>query len=77
MKNIKVVVLDKDYIVVKADTERFGDDEIMYEGNTFKECFEYITRETGWKSLKTRGTLASLIKDRTGDIRPSYIEVWH
>lgn len=47
MKNIHIAVTDNNTILVKADTERFGKNAIMFEGRTFMECFDYIRRETG------------------------------
>lgn len=47
MGNICIEVKDDDYIVVTADTERFGEGEVMFEGNTFRQCFDYIKRELG------------------------------
>ena len=44
MQNIRIEVLRDNYIVVKADTLRFGNNEIMFEGNTFDDCFEYIKK---------------------------------
>ena len=46
MKNIRIVVLDDRTIVVKADTERFGKDAIMYQDTTFLRCCDYIRRIT-------------------------------
>lgn len=47
MKNITITVERDNYIVVTADTERFGKNEVMFEGNTFNQCFDYIKRELG------------------------------
>lgn len=44
MNNIRVIVKGDNYIVVKADSKRFGNDAIMFEGNTFNQCFNYIRR---------------------------------
>ena len=75
MTNIRIIVKGENYIVVVADSERFGKNEIMYEGNCFRECFNYIKRETGRDSLTLNGTLASLCEDRKGETFPSYMEV--
>lgn len=75
MTNIRVVVKDVNYIVVLADSERFGKDEVMYEGNHFRECFDYIKRETGKEKLRITGTLASLFQDRKGETFPSYMRI--
>lgn len=51
MKNIRIVVSHPDHenssILVKADSERFGIDAIMFEGISFDECLDYVRRETG------------------------------
>lgn len=47
MKNIRIVVTDNNTIVVKADTKRFGEDAIMFEGHTFNEACDYIRRTCG------------------------------
>lgn len=47
MENIIIEVKGDNYIVVIADTKRFGNNEIMFEGNTFDQCFDYIKRELG------------------------------
>lgn len=44
MKNVRIVATVNRTIVVKADTERFGKDAIMYEGHTFMQCCDYIRR---------------------------------
>ena len=46
MKNIQICVTDRRSIVVRADTERFGKNQIMFEGNKFMECCMYIRRVT-------------------------------
>lgn len=45
MENIRIEVKADNYIVVIADTKRFGNNEVMFEGNTFDQCFDYIKRE--------------------------------
>lgn len=47
MENIKIEVRGHNYIVVVADTARWGKNEVMFEGNTFDQCFDYIKRELG------------------------------
>lgn len=47
MRNIEIEVMREDYIVVRADTARFGAREVMCECNTFDQAFDYIKRETG------------------------------
>ena len=46
MKNIKTKEIRKNYFVVVADTERFGEQEVMFEGISFEECAEWIKANT-------------------------------
>lgn len=57
MSNIEIEVMRENYIVVRADTDRFGTGEVMFEGNTFDQCFDYIKRETGRDVLQLSGYL--------------------
>lgn len=56
MKNIQIVQTRPEIIngwVVKADTKRFGEAEIMFEGS-YEECWKYIKRIAefaGWISV--------------------------
>lgn len=76
MKNIRIEWQRPDYIVVKADTIRFGKNEVMFEGNTFEDCFEYIKRETHQEHLSLMsGFLYEVVKDRTGRKFPWFMEV--
>ena len=43
--NIKVEHRGTRYWVVLGDTERFGEQAILFEGITKKECLQYIARE--------------------------------
>lgn len=47
MENIRIAVTSNKTIIVKADSERFGKDAIMFESTKFMECFDYIRRATG------------------------------
>lgn len=75
MRNIRIEFKTPIYIIVRADTNRFGDNAIMYEGNTFRGCFDYIERETGLDSLILTGTIASRVTDWKGETYPSYMRV--
>ena len=76
MKNIKIIAHDSMHIEVVADSERFGQNTIMFQSGSFCECFDYIKRETGKDNLRLHGScLASLLKDWTGKEYPSYMEV--
>lgn len=79
MENIIIEVLDDNYIVVIATTKRFGKNEIMFEGNTFDQCFEYIRRELGLmekQGLRLRSMLIyEPYTDRNGKTLPCYIHI--
>lgn len=47
MEKIKIKHTRKNYWQVVADTERFGEQEILFEGIKFEECINYIHREQG------------------------------
>lgn len=42
MKNIKIKEIRQNYYVVVADTERFGAQEIVFEGISFEECAKWV-----------------------------------
>ena len=76
MKNIIIEAQRPDYIIVKADTFRFGKNEVMFEGNTFEQCFNYIKKETHKQKLQlTSSFMYEPVKDRTGRTFPWYMEV--
>lgn len=57
MENISIEVIRDNYIIVKADTKRFGKNEVMFEGNTFDQCFDYIKRELGIETINLTSEL--------------------
>lgn len=77
MTNIKIEVRDENYIVVTADTKRFGPGEVMCECNTFEQCFDYIRRELGLekdaKLLFTTMLIMGSYTDWTGKTLPTYM----
>ena len=76
MRNITIEVLHENYIVVRADTARFGDGEVMCECNTFDQCFDYIKRETGRDKLYLSGCMMDgLYADRQGRTFPAFMRV--
>ena len=44
MKNIKIERIRRGYWIVKADTKRFGIQEIMFEGHNRDLCRDYVRR---------------------------------
>lgn len=66
MKKIMVCVLERNHIAVKANTKRFGAHAIMYEGNTFSECFKWIEAVTGRTVYGVEWKNCNRYRDRTG-----------
>jgi len=53
MTNIKINKVRDNYFTVVANTERFGDNEIMFEGTTERECELFLNKEkTGYDNLR-------------------------
>ena len=76
MNNIEIEVMRENYIVVRADTERFGANEVMYEGNTFDQCFDYIKRETGRDTVRLSACMADgIYTDRDNRTFPPLMRV--
>ena len=46
MKDIRIKKIRENYYIVTATTERFGKDEIMFEGISLEECLEWIRANT-------------------------------
>ena len=44
MKNIKIIRVRKGYWIVKADTKRFGKQEILFEGIRRPECRAFVKK---------------------------------
>ena len=42
MKNVKIEATNNNTYVVRADTKRFGKNQIMFESYSKPECFEYV-----------------------------------
>ena len=66
MKKIRVCVLGQSHIAVKANTKRFGPHAIIYEGNTFAECFSWIESVTGRTVYGIEWKTSARYQDRTG-----------
>ena len=76
MNNFKIEAERPDYMIVRADSKRFGKQEIVFEGNTFNQCFDYIKRETGKERLNLQSLfLYEPITDREGRTFPWIMEV--
>lgn len=76
MKNIEIVVTEERTIVVYADTKRFGKHEIMFEGHTFDECFDYIKRNTGMDRVYLQSSfLYEPFTDTAGRTFPCMMDV--
>ena len=66
MKKIRICVLGQNHIAVKANTKRFGPHAIIYEGNTFAECFKWIEAMTGRTVYGVEWKNSTRYQDRTG-----------
>ena len=76
MKNIRIEAKSPTYMVVIADSDRFGKNEVMFEGNTFDQCFEYVKRETGKEKLQLQACiLDGCYVDREGRCFPAFMNV--
>lgn len=76
MKNIRIVALDDHSIVVKADSERFGKDAIMYQDTTFMRCCDYIRRVTRTDHFRLQSlSCVPSFTDRDGRTMPMILEV--
>lgn len=76
MKNIEIEVTDNHTIVVFADTKRFGKHQIMFEGITFDECFDYIRKHTGREHFQMQSYLLyDTFTDRKGKTFPISMNV--
>lgn len=78
LKNVRIIAYRdrKNYIVVKADSKRFGKDVVMFEGNTFEQCCEYIrnTFRTNHFQLQSY-SVVPMYTDRTGKTLPWIMDV--
>ena len=74
--NFRIEALRDNYMIVKADSERFGKQEVMFEGNTFTQCFDYIKKITGKDKLQLRSYfIYAPVKDREGRCFPWLMDV--
>ncbi len=69
MTNIKIKPLGVNYYVVIADSERFGDGQIMFEGISYDECLDYIE-----KNIKVPEPSYYVIKDLVQCFMSGYYE---
>ena len=75
MNNIRIQMVNENYIVVIADSERFGRNEVMYEGNCFDECLDYCKRELNKDTLRITGRIAACVTDRKGRVFPAFMRI--
>lgn len=54
LKNVVIEAVDNCNLVVRADSERFGKNAIMYQDISLRLCCEYIARVTGRKDFKVK-----------------------
>lgn len=76
MKNIRIVVLDDRSIAVKADTDRFGKDAILYQDTTFMRCCDYIRRATQSNHFQLQSLACiPMFTDAEGRTMPTILNV--
>ena len=84
MKDIRIKKIRENYYIVTATTERFGKDEIMFEGISLEECIEWIRANTKpqkkalW-AVPVKGKATgneSWIVVRSTDTRTAFNQVW-
>lgn len=51
MKNVTLEKVSKTYYLVRATTDRFGENEIMFEGISIDDCLNYITRNASLQKI--------------------------
>lgn len=74
MKNIRIVVTDDNSIIVKADSDRYGKDAIMYQDINFMNCFDYVRRATGHNHFQIQHySVTDLYTDCTGKTMARYM----
>lgn len=70
MKNIRIEHLQSGTYVVKADTERFGEQEIMFESYRKSECVRYILKVAAFLFRVTGNPMyLTVLVDWMGDER--------
>ena len=80
MTNIRIIVSyphkRNSSIVVKANTKKYGENAIMFEGISFMECLNYIARVTGRDNFKvTALPYTPLYTDYKGQTLPYILSV--
>ena len=65
LRRIRVKKLDYDCFQVIADSSTYGKNAIMFEGESFDECLDYIQRKTGSDEFTVIGNIARS-NERTG-----------
>ena len=58
MKNFHITARDRS-IIVRADSDRYGKNAIVYQDISFMNCFNYIQRVTGKKHFQIKFLSAS------------------
>ena len=76
MSNFRIVTKGDNYIIVIADSKRFGKNEVVFEGNTFEQCFDYVKRMLRRERLSLTACLVDgSYTDREGRCFPCRMEV--
>ena len=54
MENIVIEVVDNCNLIVRANTERYGKNAIMYQDTSLRSCCDYIAQKTGCHKFKVQ-----------------------
>ena len=54
LKNIMIEAVGNCNLIVRADSERFGKNTIMYQDTSLRACCDYIARKTGCHKFKVQ-----------------------
>jgi len=64
MKNITINMIRPNYFQVIADTERFGIQEILFEGINRAECLVFISANNGEYEDNSKELIFSILKEK-------------
>ena len=59
LKNIVIEAVDNCNLIVRADSDRYGKNAIIYQNISLKLCCEYIARITGHHDFKVKSRVLS------------------
>lgn len=62
-KNVRIEKIDTCNYLVFADSQRFGENEIVYQGISLKHCFEWIAKHAQKSVYVENGKIYFLVKN--------------